>query len=230
MTPLARRLLVLLLAAGLGGLYGSAPPALAQEGSTIQIARVQYQGGGDWYSDEESLVELLAYARQHTLLDVPPQEDVVELTSDKVFSYPYLYLTGHGNVTFSAAEADRLRRYLLRGGFLHVDDNYGLDEYIREELEKVFPEKQLVELPFDHPIYHTRYDFPDGLPKIHEHDGERPQGYGILDDSGRLMVFYTHETDLGDGWEPASVHNNPPEKRRAALRMGVNILAYAMTH
>ena len=230
MTPLARRLLVLLLAAGLGGLYGSAPPALAQEGPTIQIARVQYQGGGDWYSDEESLVELLAYARQHTLLDVPPQEDVVELTSDKVFSYPYLYLTGHGNVTFSAAEADRLRRYLLRGGFLHVDDNYGLDEYIREELEKVFPEKQLVELPFDHPIYHTRYDFPDGLPKIHEHDGERPQGYGILDDSGRLMVFYTHETDLGDGWEPASVHNNPPEKRRAALRMGVNILAYAMTH
>ena len=230
MTPLARRLLVLLLAAGLGGLYGSAPPALAQEGSTIAVARVQYQGGGDWYSDEESLVELLAYARQHTLLDVPPQEDVVELTSDKVFSYPYLYLTGHGNVTFSAAEADRLRRYLLRGGFLHVDDNYGLDEYIREELEKVFPEKQLVELPFDHPIYHTRYDFPDGLPKIHEHDGERPQGYGILDDSGRLMVFYTHETDLGDGWEPASVHNNPPEKRRAALRMGVNILAYAMTH
>ena len=230
MTPLARRLFVLLLAAGLGGLYGGAPSALAQEGATIQIARVQYQGGGDWYSDEESLVELLAYARQHTLLDVPPQEDVVELTSDKVFSYPYLYLTGHGNVTFSAAEADRLRRYLLRGGFLHVDDNYGLDEYIREELEKVFPEKQLVELPFDHPIYHTRYDFPDGLPKIHEHDGERPQGYGILDDSGRLMVFYTHETDLGDGWEPASVHNNPPEKRRAALRMGVNILAYAMTH
>ena len=230
MTPLARRLLVLLMAVGLGGLYGSAPPALAQEGPTIQIARVQYQGGGDWYSDEESLVELLAFARQHTLLDVGQQEDVVELTSDKLFSYPYLYLTGHGNVTFSPSEADRLRRYLLRGGFLHVDDNYGLDEYIREELKKVFPEKQLVELPFDHPIYHTRYDFPDGLPKIHEHDGERPQGYGILDDSGRLMVFYTHETDLGDGWEPASVHNNPPEKRQAALRMGVNILTYAMTH
>lgn len=230
MTPLARRLLVLLLATSLGGLYGTASSALAQETSSISVARVQYQGGGDWYSDEESLVELLAFARQHTLLDVGPQEDVVELTSDKVFSYPYLYLTGHGNVTFAAAEADRLRRYLLQGGFLHVDDNYGLDQYIREELKKVFPEKELVEVPFDHPIYHTRYDFPDGLPKIHEHDGERPQGYGLFDDSGRLMVFYTHETDLGDGWEPASVHNNPPEKRQAALRMGVNILTYAMTH
>jgi hypothetical protein len=212
---------------GLGGVVG---PVAAQEEPTIPIARVQYQGGGDWYSDEESLVELLAFARQHTLLDVGTEEEVVELTSDNVFSYPYLYLTGHGNVTFSSAEADRLRRYLLQGGFLHIDDNYGLDEYVREELQKVFPEKELVELPFDHPIYHTRFDFPDGLPKIHEHDGERPQGYGLLDDHGRVMVFYTHETDLGDGWEPASVHNNPPEKRRAALRMGVNILTYAMTH
>jgi len=224
-----RRVLLLLLV-GLLGLGGLAPVALAQTESPIRIARVQYQGGGDWYSDEESLTELLAFARENTLLDVGPQEAVVELTSDNLFSYPYLYLTGHGNVTFSAAEADRLRRYLLQGGFLHVDDNYGLDEYIREELNKVFPERQLVEVPFDHPIYHTRYDFPDGLPKIHEHDGERPQGYGILDDHGRLMVFYTHETDLGDGWEPASVHDNPPEKRRAALQMGVNILTYAMTH
>jgi hypothetical protein len=229
MTPLASRLLALLLAGALVFPLGPVP-ALAQEAPTIQIARVQYQGGGDWYSDEESLTELLAFARQNTLLDVGPKEEVVELTSDNLFSYPYLYLTGHGNVTFSPAEADRLRRYLLQGGFLHVDDNYGLDEYIREELNKVFPERQLVEVPFDHPIYHTRYDFPDGLPKIHEHDGERPQGYGILDDQGRVMVFYTHETDLGDGWEPASVHNNPPEKRQAALRMGVNILTYAMMH
>ncbi|MFB6249231.1 MAG: DUF4159 domain-containing protein [Salinibacter sp.] len=225
------RCLCLLLLVGAFGLGGAVPPAaLAQETSTVPIARVKYQGGGDWYSDEESLVELLAYARQHTLLDVGQQEKVVELTSDKVFSYPYLYLTGHGNVTFSAAEADRLRRYLLQGGFLHIDDNYGLDQYIREELKKVFPEKELVEVPFDHPIYHTRYDFPNGPPKIHKHDGERPQGYGLFDDSGRLMVFYTHEADLGDGWEPASVHNTPPEKRRAALRMGVNILTYAMTH
>lgn len=211
-----------------GGVCGA--PVRAQTEPAIPIARVQYQGGGDWYSDEESLVELLAFARQQTLLDVGPEEDVVELTSDKVFSYPFLYLTGHGNVTFSPGEVDRLRRYLLQGGFLHVDDNYGLDEYIRTELEKVFPDRELVELPFDHPIYHSPFPFPDGLPKIHEHDGERPQGYGLFDDRGRVMVFYTHETDLGDGWEPASVHDNSPEKRRAALRMGVNILTYAMTH
>lgn len=201
----------------------------AQSDPAIPVARVQYSGGGDWYSDEESLVELFAFARQHTLLDLGRQEDVVELTTDKLFTYPYLYLTGHGNVTFSQSEADRLRRYLLQGGFLHVDDNYGLDEHIRPELEKVFPEKQLVEVPFDHPIYHIQYDFPSGLPKIHEHDGEPPKGYGYFDDNGRLMVFYTVETDLGDGWEPASVHQNPPEKRRAALRMGTNILTYAMT-
>lgn len=229
MNPVFVRTLILLLMGPIG-LGGMVEPAPAQEDPTIQIARVQYQGGGDWYSDEESLVELLAFARQHTLLDVGTEEEVVELTSDNVFSYSYLYLTGHGNVTFSSAEADRLRRYLLQGGFLHIDDNYGLDEYIREELTKVFPDRELVELPFDHALYHTRYDFPDGLPKIHEHDGERPQGYAILDDHGRVMVFYTHETDLGDGWEPASVHDNPPEKRRAALRMGINILTYAMTH
>jgi len=229
MTPLARCLLALLLSGALLLPFGAAP-TVAQDDPSVRVARVQYQGGGDWYSDEESLVELLAFARQHTLLDVGQQEDVVELTSDKLFSYPYLYLTGHGNVTFSPSEADRLRRYLLRGGFLHVDDNYGLDEYIRTEMKKVFPEKEFVELPFDHPIYHTRYNFPDGPPKIHEHDGERPQGYAILDDNGRVMVYYTHETDLGDGWEPASVHNNPPEKRQAALRMGVNILTYAMMH
>lgn len=205
-------------------------PVYAQSDPAVKIARVQYQGGGDWYSDEESLVELLAFARQHTLLDVGTEEDVVELTSDKLFTYPYLYLTGHGNVTFSASEGDRLRRYLQQGGFLHIDDNYGLDEYIRDELKKVFPEKDLVELPFDHPIYHTRFDFSDGLPKIHEHDGERPQGYALVDDQGRIMVFYTYETDLGDGWEPASVHDNPPKKRQAALRMGVNILTYAMMH
>ncbi len=229
MTAVDPRALICLLACGFGLLVAGSP-VVAQDESAIRVARVQYQGGGDWYSDEQSLVELLAFTRQHTLLDVGQQEETVKLTSDKIFSYPYLYLTGHGNVTFSPSEADRLRRYLLQGGFLHIDDNYGLDEYIREELKKVFPEKELVELPFDHPIYHTRYDFPDGLPKIHEHDGERPQGYGILDDNGRVMVYYTYETDLGDGWEPASVHNNPPEKRQAALRMGVNILTYAMTH
>lgn len=214
-------------------LIAVASPALeasAQTDPSIPVARVKYSGGGDWYSDEQSLQELFAFARQHTLLDLGSKEEVVELTTDKLYTYPYLYLTGHGNVTLSPSEADRLRRYLLQGGFLHIDDNYGLDEHIRPELEKVFPEKQLVEVPFDHPIYHVRYDFPNGLPKIHEHDGDAPRGYGYFDDNGRLMVFYTVETDLGDGWEPASVHQNPPEKRRAALRMGTNILTYAMTH
>ncbi|MBB4091073.1 hypothetical protein GGP57_002699 [Salinibacter ruber] len=215
---------------GLVGLVASAAEARAQGDASIPVARVKYDGGGDWYSDEESLRELFAFARQHTLLDVTPQEEAVELTTDKLFTFPYLYLTGHGNVTFSETEADRLRRYLRQGGFLHIDDNYGLDEHIRPELEKVFPDKKLVEVPFDHSIYTTPYDFSDGLPKIHEHDGEAPKGYGYFDDHGRLMVFYTVETDLGDGWEPAPVHSNPPEKRRAALRMGTNILVYAMTH
>jgi len=211
-------------------LAGGGFPSAAQDEPDIPIARVQYQGGGDWYSDEESLVELLAFAREHTLLDVGEEEAVVELTSDRLFEYPYLYLTGHGNVTFSAEEADRLRRYLQQGGFLHIDDNYGLDEYIRDELSKVFPEKELIEVPYDHPIYNTRYDFSEGLPKIHEHDGEPPRGYAIFDDRGRIMVFYTYETDLGDGWEPASVHGTDPEVRRRALRMGINILTYAMMH
>jgi len=230
MTPLVSRLLAVILLGALLFPFGAAP-AVAQDEPSIRIARVQYQGGGDWYSDEKSLVELLAFARQHTLLNVGEQEETVELTSDKLFSYPYLYLTGHGNITLSPSEADRLRRYLQQGGFLHIDDNYGLEKHVRPELKKVFPEKQLVEVPFDHPIYHMRYDFPNGLPAIHEHDPEEaPKGYGLFDDSGRMMVFFSVESDLGDGWEPPSVHDNSPEKRQAALRMGVNILTYAMTH
>ncbi len=224
------------LAAGLVAVLPLLSVALAQaawaqgEDYAFRIARIQYGGGGDWYGDEQSLVELLAFATEHTLLRVAPEEEVVELSSDRLFTYPYLYLTGHGNVHFTEEEARRLRQYLDEGGFLHIDDNYGLDEHIRRELEKVFPERELKELPFSHPIYHTPYDFPEGLPKIHEHDGEPPQGYGIFSEEGRLILFYTHETDLGDGWEPPSVHDNPPEKRRAALRMGTNILVYAMTH
>ncbi len=204
-------------------------PVAAQnvDAYTIPIARVKYGGGGDWYSDEKSLVELLKFVKQNTLLDVAPREDVVELSSDKLFSYPYLYLTGHGNVFFTEREAARLRRYLTGGGFLHIDDNYGLDKAIRRELKKVFPELDFVELPFTHPIYHVHYSFPNGLPKIHEHDGKPAQGFGLVYE-GRLVVFYSYESDLGDGWEPPSVHDNPPEKRTAALQMGTNILTYAM--
>ena len=223
---------VLLVVFVLGSLFTGCPPeATAQnDDAAISIARVKYGGGGDWYSDEQSLTELLAFAREHTLLDVAAREEVVELTSDKLFAFPYLYLTGHGNVRFSPAAVERLRRYLLGGGFLHIDDNYGLDEHIRRELQKVFPERALQEVPFDHPIYTLRFDFPNGLPKIHEHDGKPPQGFGLFDDSGRLMVFYSYESDLGDGWEPASVHDNAPDQRHAALRMGTNLLTYAMTH
>ena len=206
-----------------------APASLhAQNEYGITIARVQYDGGGDWYSDERSLPQLLSFVRKNTLLDVAPNEEIVELSSDQLFSYPYLYLTGHGNVQFTNTEARRLRRYLQGGGFLHIDDNYGLDKHIRREMNKVFPDREFVELPFDHPIYHTHYDFPNGLPKVHEHDGNPPQGFGILDENGRVMVFYSHESDLGDGWEPPEVHNDPPEIRRAALQMGTNILTYAM--
>lgn len=206
---------------------GSPHSAAAQDEYAFHIARIKYGGGGDWYGDESSLRHLLAFVREHTLIDVAPSEDAVELTSDKVFTYPYLYLTGHGNVHFSDEEAARLRRYLIGGGFLHIDDNYGLDPYIRREMKKVFPEHEFVELPYSHPIYHTHFDFPNGLPKIHKHDGKPAQGFGIIHE-GRLLVFYSYDSDLGDGWEPYSVHPNPPEKRRAALEMGTNILMFAM--
>ncbi len=202
--------------------------AVAQD-HAFAIARVKYGGGGDWYSDEQSLPELLSYVRTHTLLDVAPRPDVVELSSDKLFTYPYLYLTGHGNVVLTPAEVRSLRRYLLQGGFLHVDDNYGIDAAIRRELRKVLPDQEFDELPFDHAIYHAHYSFPGGLPKIHEHDGRPSQGFGLFDETGRLCVFYSYESDLGDGWEPATVHDNPPELREKALQMGTNILVFAMT-
>lgn len=222
-------LMVGLLLGDVGGLSLVSSPAQAQDAHSLKIARIKYGGGGDWYSDDQSLVELLKFAKQETLMDVAPREDVVEPGSDKLFTYPYLYLTGHGNVRFTESEAQRIRRYLDGGGFLHIDDNYGLDKHVRREMKKVFPDKEFVELPFTHPIFHTHYKFPRGLPKIHEHDGKPAQGFGIIHED-RLVVFYSFESDLGDGWEPASVHNVPAEKRRKALQMGVNILTYAMMH
>ena len=194
----------------------------------VTIARVKYGGGGDWYSGEESLPNLLAFVREQTLLDVAPREETVELTSDKLFQYPFLYLNGHGTVAFTDREAERLRRYLTGGGFLVLNDDYGLDATIRREMKKVFPEQDFVPVPFDHPVYHAHFAFPNGLPKIHEHDGEPAQGLGLFHE-GRLVVFYAYESDLGDGWEPEEVHNDPAEKRRAALQMGTNLLVYAMT-
>ena len=208
--------LTLLLAGGAASAQGE-----------VQIARVQYGGGGDWYSGDP-LPTLIAYARQHSLLDLAPEPITVELTSDRLFTVPILYLNGHGNVVFTDAEAGRLRRYLEGGGFLIVNDDYGLDQAVRRELAKVFPEQPLQPLPASHPVYRAHYAFPDGLPKIHEHDGEPAVGYGLFHE-GRLVVFYAHESDLADGWEPPGIHPDPPEAREAALRMGVNLLVYAMT-
>jgi hypothetical protein len=209
--------------------FGGLAPIYAQSSSTTRIAALKYSGGGDWYQAQSPLPTFLEFVRQETLLDIAPQADVVELSSDKLFTYPFLVMSGHGNVRFTDEEARRLRRYLEGGGFLFIDDDYGMDEYVRRELQKVFPDKELQELPFSHPIYHTRFEFPDGPPKIHEHDGKPPRGYGILHDD-RVVVYYTVESNISDGWEPPSVHDNPPETRRAALQMGTNILTYALMY
>ncbi|MBN2620884.1 DUF4159 domain-containing protein [candidate division WOR-3 bacterium] len=193
------------------------------------IARVKYGGGGDWYSDPSSLPNLLEQVRVRTSIRTPISEDTVEITDPRLFQYPYLYMTGHGNVIFTEEEVNILRTYFTSGGFLHADDNYGMDSSFRREIKKIFPESPLVELPFDHPIYHSCYEFPHGLPKIHEHDGKPPQGLGIFFND-RLVVFYTYECDLGDGWEDPDVHNDPPEKHEQAIMMGINIVWYCLTH
>ena len=208
----------------LAGLVAAAPASAQGE---VQIARVQYGGGGDWYSGDP-LPTLVAFARQHTLLDIDPEPVTVELTSDRLFTVPVLFLNGHGNVALSDGEAARLRRYLEGGGFLIVNDDYGLDESVRRELAKVFPEQELQPLPAAHPVYHSHFSFPDGLPKVHAHDDEPAQGFGLFH-QGRLVVFYAYQSDLADGWEPEGVHPNPPAVREAALRMGVNLLIYATT-
>jgi hypothetical protein len=201
----------------------------AQRTGTIKIAKLKYNGGGDWYANKTALPNLIDFCRKNLRMNLKAEEDVVEVGSPEIFSYPYVYMTGHGNVTFSAQEAQNLRRYLIAGGFLHIDDNYGLDKYIRTEMKKVFPELSFVELPFNHPIYNIKYPFTKGLPKIHEHDGKPAQGFGLIYE-GRLVCFYSYECDLGNGWEDQSVHNDPEEIRQQALRMGANILFFAFTN
>lgn len=191
----------------------------------VQIATLQYRGGGDWYSNPTALPNLVAFANEQIATTISNRIATVHVGSSQLFNHPYVYMTGHGNVVFSAQEAENLRNYLLGGGFLHVDDNYGLDPYFRREIRKVFPEYELIELPFSHPIYHQRFSFPNGLPKVHEHDGKPPQGFGIIHE-GRLVLFYSYETDLGNGWEDQAVHGNPEEIRLLALQMGANILQY----
>ncbi|MCU0356561.1 MAG: DUF4159 domain-containing protein [Cyclobacteriaceae bacterium] len=196
--------------------------------SMVKIAKLKYNGGGDWYANKTALPNLIKFCNQELGTFIAADEDIVEVGSRDLFLYPYIYMTGHGNVVFSESEATNLRNYLISGGFLHIDDNYGLDQYIRLELKKVFPELELAELPFDHPIYHQKFKFPKGLPKIHEHDGKPAQGFGIIHE-GRLVLFYSYECDLGNGWEDRRVHNTPEEKHRDALRMGANIISYCFT-
>ncbi|MFN5168627.1 MAG: DUF4159 domain-containing protein [Cyclobacteriaceae bacterium] len=194
----------------------------------VKIAKLKYGGGGDWYANKTALPNLIRFCNQELGMNLQPEEDVVEVGSSDLFSYPYVYMTGHGNVVFTANEAQNLRQYLLGGGFLHVDDNYGMDAFVRLELKKVFPELELVELPFSHPVYHQKFEFPRGLPKIHEHDGKPAQGFGLIYE-GRLVVFYSYECDLGNGWEDARIHNDPEEKRQQALRTGANLISYSFT-
>jgi len=215
----------LFLLAGLAGMTPLPPPP--PPGATLAIGRLHYGGGGDWYANPSSLPNLLAAVRERTSLRTAEREQVVTLDSPDLWTMPYLYMTGHGNVRFSDEDLQTLRRYLRRGGFLHADDNYGMDESIRRELARLFPDHPLQEVPLDHPVYHLIYDLPAGIPKIHEHDGKPAQGFGIFLD-GRLVVYYSYQSDLGDGWEDPEVHHDPPERREQALRMGVNLFAYAV--
>lgn len=194
---------------------------------SYQIALLKYNGGGDWYSNlETSLPNLIKFCNDKLKTNINPEQAIVEAGSMEIFNYPFVHVTGHGNIIFSVQEAENLRKYLLGGGFLHISDNYGFDKFIRTQMKKVFPELDFVELPFNHPIYHQKYDFDKGLPKLHEHDNKPPQGFGLIY-NGRLVCFYDVECDLGDGWESFEVHKDSPEAHEKALKMGANILSFA---
>ena len=197
---------------------GTPPPAL-------QIALLKYNGGGDWYANPTSLPNLIKFCNQNLGTNINPDNATVDVGSDEIFNYPFIHMTGHGNVMFSDQEVQNLRTYLISGGFLHIDDNYGLDQYIRPQMKKVFPELDFVELPTNHPIYHQKFNFPNGLPKIHEHDGKPAQGFGLIW-KGRLVCFYTYECDLGDGWEDPAVHHDSQATRLKALQMGANLVQF----
>lgn len=206
----------------------TARPSDRPTAASLTIGRLHYDGGGDWYANPSSLPNLLKALRERTTLKVADRERVVTLTGPELWDVPYLYMTGHGNVRFSDVEMRNLRRYLEQGGFFHVDDNYGLDASFRREIARVFPDHPLVEVPLTHPVYNLVYQFPKGIPKIHEHDGAPAQGFGIfLGD--RLVLYYSYQSDLGDGWEDPDVHKDPPELHEAALRMGVNLFTYAVS-
>jgi hypothetical protein len=196
--------------------------------SEVQIALVKYRGGGDWYANPTSLPNLVKFCNEQLHTSINEEVATIEVGDSQIFNYPFVHITGHGNIVFDASETQNLRNYLIAGGFLHIDDNYGLDQYVRIQMKKVFPELDFVELPTDHPVYHQKYPFPNGLPKIHEHDGKPAQGYGLIYE-GRLVCFYSFECDLGDGWEDQTVHHDSDETRLKALKMGANLIQYVFT-
>jgi hypothetical protein len=208
---------------------GDCWPQGAKVNSAFRIARLKYPGGGDWYNDPQEEVELLKFVRQNTSIDVDPVYEFVDVNDEKLFTYPFIYLTGHGNINLTESDARRLRLYCENGGFLYADDDYGMDKSFRREMKKIFPEQNLTELPFSYGLYHCFFDFPHGVPKTHEHDGKPAQGFGLFH-NGRLVVYYTYESNPSDGWDPPDVHGDPPEKRDEALRFGTNIVVWALTH
>ncbi|NLK49854.1 MAG: DUF4159 domain-containing protein [Candidatus Cloacimonetes bacterium] len=222
--PQNTKLIILLLLF----LFGSLA-AVTGDISRTGLARLQYDGGGDWYNDPEVLPNLARFLNQSLGTNFPIDQAVVKASDIKLFEYPFLYLTGHGNIRFSDREADNLRQWMQRGGFLYADDDYGMDESFRREIKRIFPEYSLTEIGPSHPLFTSFYDFSDGLPKIHEHDNQPPQAFGIFDDTGRMLCLYTYESNISDGWADPGTHNNPPEVRETALRFGVNIVYHLMT-
>ena len=195
--------------------------------ASYQLAVLKYKGGGDWYSNPSSLKNLAIFCNQKLNMNIEEDYAIVEPNSQNLFNYPFIYMTGHGNVVFNSSERENLKKYLKGGGFLHIDDNYGMDQYVRSEIKKIFPELDFIELPQTHSIYNNIYKFPNGLPKIHEHDNKAPEGLALIYEN-RIICFYSYESDLGDGWEDANIHKNPEHVRQKALKMGANILAYSM--
>lgn len=196
------------------------------EAQNLVLARLKYNGGGDWYSSKTALPNLAKFCNENISTTLSLKEEIVEVGSDDLYRYPFVFMTGHGNVIFSNEEVTNLRRYLLSGGFLHICDNYGMNDYVRREMKKVFPEKEFQLVPFNHPVYNTAYNFPKGLPKVHKHDNKPPQGYGLFHE-GRLLCFFDYECDLGNGWEDEEVYNDPQEVRIKALKMGSNLIKYS---
>jgi Domain of unknown function (DUF4159) len=202
-------------------------PLSAQNESKVKIARLKYNGGSDWYNDQTEEINLLQFVAKNTNIKTDPVYEFVDLTSGNIFAYPFLFMTGHGNIVFSDNDVSKLRKYLENGGFIYVDDDYGLDKAFRREIKKVFPDKELTELPFSYGLYHCFYDFQKGPPKTHEHNDKPPQGFGIFI-GGRLCLYYTYESNPSDGWDDPEVHNDPPEKREEALRFGTNLVVWSL--